>query len=300
MDPSQVALDDLTYIQYNKRDDKIAEIVFDRAEKKNAINDEFRYEILAALDDAERDDDINVLIIKANGDDFSAGHDLGRVGTYYGFETSKGAEKKRRPSQRTRLKRDREALSRIYHDRLLFSWVPIIVQIQGLCIGGASILQLACDISIAADDASIGYTEQRLGFAGTAMDLALMTMACGQKRAQDLLLGARMISGKEAADYGLVSRSVPADKLEATVEETAKRIAKMPRDGLAIGRAAKEMTYTSMGLINDRVTGYVMHSMFTNLRWEEDEFNFFKERRDDESGYKGAMHRRNEFFERTE
>jgi enoyl-CoA hydratase len=185
-------------------------------------------------------------------------------------------------------------LSRIYQDRFLFSWVPIIVQIHGYCIGGAMMLQLACDISIAADDALVGYTEQRMGFGGNAMDMGALTMAVGSKKAQLLLLTGAMLSGKEAAEMGLISKSVPPDRLEAEVEEAAQTIARMPRDGVAIGRAAKEMVYHSLGISGDRAIGYVSHTLFSNLRWEDDEFNFFKQRR--ESGTGDAIKSRNEFF----
>ena len=140
-------------IIYNRRDDKVAELILNRPEKINAIHDEMRMEMLSALDRAEKDDDVNVLIIKGNGDGFCSGHDLGKVGTYYGFETGKEAgkgEKQRRPSQRIRLKRDRELLTRVYLDRFLFSWVPIVTQVHGICIGGGSVIQLVSDITIAA------------------------------------------------------------------------------------------------------------------------------------------------------
>lgn len=142
------------------------------------------------------------------------------------------------------------------------------------------ILQLACDITIAAESAKIGYIEQRLGFSGTAMDLGLLTMTVGPKLAQDLVLTSRVLSGREAAEIGLVSRWAPDEELDDAVEKAAKSIARLPRDGIAIGRATKELVYGSLGLNNDRTIGYVTHSMFTNLRWEEDEHNFFKNRRD--------------------
>lgn len=282
------------YITYRKRPDKVAELILNRPEKLNAINDDMRLEMLAALDDAEQDDDVNVMIIKGAGQAFCSGHDLEKVGTYYGFEAKATAEKKRRPSQRVRLMRDRKLLTRVYHERFLFSWIPIVCQVHGYCVGGGMLLQLASDITIAADDARMGYTEQRLGFAGNTMDLALLTATIGAKKAQDLLLTSREITGKDASAMGLVSRSVPLEELDAAVEKCATTIARMPRDGIVMARAAKEMTYHCLGLTTDRITGYVTHSMFTNIRWEEDEFNFFKSRR--EGGTHDAIHDRNEFF----
>jgi len=292
------AMSQFKYIEYKKRKDKIAELILNRPDKLNAIHDEMRYEMLAALEDAEKDDDINCLILKGNGDSFSAGHDLTRVGTYYGFENrSEGVTKedKRRPNQRVRLRRDRDSIARIYQERFMFSWIPIIAQIHGHCIGGAMILTLACDITIAAEDSKIGYTEQRLGFAGNIMDLGMLTTTVGTKKAQQLILTGKLVSGTEASAMGLVSEAVPRDKLEETVEATAAQIARMPRDGLVIGRASKEMTYNSLGIASDKAHGVVMHTMMTNLRWESDEYNFFKAR--NASGTHHAIHERNAFFE---
>jgi enoyl-CoA hydratase len=288
---------DFKFIEYRKRKDKIGELILNRPEKLNAINDEMRREMIAALDDAERDDDINVLILKGNGRSFSSGHDMSRVGTYYGFKVEKEEKENRRPSQRVRLKRDREILTRPYLDRFLFSWIPIITQVHGHCIGGAMMLQSACDITIAADDAQLGYPEQRLGFAGSPMDLGLLTMTVGPKRAQEMVLTGKVVSGKEAAEMGLISRSVPAERLEEEVEICAQTIARMPRDGIVIGRATKELVYTALGLASDKTIGYVTHTLFTNLRWEEDEYNFFKGRRN--KGTHAAMHEREEFFEKA-
>lgn len=287
------------YIEYKKRPDKVAELILNRPEKPNAIHDDMRYEMLAALEDAEHDDNINVLILKGNGEAFCAGHDLSKAGGYYGFETGADGpgvpgQRRRRPSQRVRLHRDRAAMSRIYHDRFLFSWVPIIVQLHGYCIGGGMILNLACDITIAAEDAKLGYTEQRMGFAGAAMDLGLLTHAIGPKKAQELLMSGRIISGTEASEIGLVSRAVPRQDLEAEVEKTAEGIARMPRDGIAIARATKEVVYNACGLVADRAIGYMTHTMCTNLRWEPDEFNFFKERLN--KGTSKAIGDRNDFY----
>jgi enoyl-CoA hydratase len=275
-----------------QKDGNIARITFNRPEKLNSWDfpgqggmfDEFH----AALNEAEEDDDIKVVVIKGAGRCFSSGHDLTTVGYVYGMGTGKPGE--RRASQRIRLKVDRKWLEGGW-GRLFYFPKITIAQVHGYCIGEGLGLALCCDIAIAADDAQIGHTEQRLGFAGSGVGTtAHLMLAVGIKRARELLLTGRMLSGQEAAEIGLVAKAVPADKLEEEVESYAKAMTLLPRDGIAIGKAFTHLVYDSLGLTNSFISGYIGHSMFTNLRWEDDEYNFFKERRN--KGAKAGFHGR--------
>ncbi|MFQ5826649.1 MAG: enoyl-CoA hydratase/isomerase family protein [Dehalococcoidia bacterium] len=275
-----------------QRDGNIARITFNRPEKLNSWDfpgqggmfDEFH----AALTEAEDDDDIKVVIIKGAGRCFYSGHDLTTVGYVYGMGTGKPGE--RRASQRIRLRVDRKWLEGGW-GRLFYFPKITIAQVHGYCIGEGVGLALCCDIAIAADDAQIGHTEQRLGFAGSGVGtMAHLMLAIGIKRARELLLTGRLLSGQEAAEIGLVAKSVPADKLEEEVESHAQAMALLPRDGIAIGKAFTHLVYDSLGLTNSFISGYIGHTMFTNLRWEDDEYNFLKERRN--KGAKAGFHGR--------
>ena len=109
-----------------------------------------------------------------------------------------------------------------------------------------------------------------------------------------LLLTGRNIDGTEAERIGLVNKAVPSDKLEEEAEKLAKVITLLPRDGIAIGKATRHLIYDSMGLTGGFTQGYYTHTMFTNLRWEPDEYNFFKQRRD--KGARTGFHGRDERF----
>ena len=82
----------------------------------------------------------------------------------------------------------------------------------------------------------------------------------------------------------LLARAKPLDGLDARrhaeVRKMATALALLPRDGIAIGKAHRHLIYDRLGLIADFIPGYISHTLFTNLRWEDDEYNFFKERRD--------------------
>lgn len=251
-------------------------------------------DFFAALTEAEEDDDVKVIIIKGAGPSFSAGHDLTEVGYVYGYGTGEKGEKKRRPSQRIRLKLDRFGLNEP-RKRLFLCPKVTIAQVHGYCVGEGIIVMTCCDLAVAAEDAIIGHTEQRLGFAGMSSTFPILMMSVGLKRAMELLLTGRQLSGAEAAEIGLVNKAVPVDRLEEETLELARRIALLPRDGISIGKAIRHIQYERLGLTSGFATGYVGHTLFTNLRWEDDEYNFFKERRD--KGERAAFHGKDERFE---
>ena len=269
----------------------IATIVLNRPEKLNPYSLKLVQDLNEALDGLENDDDIKVVIIKGAGRAFCAGADLGEVYRMYG-----GAPGGRRPSERIRLQTDRRISSELQRRVFLFPKITI-AQIHGYCIGLGALLAYCCDFLIAAEDASIGHTEQRLGFSGTSMLFALLVGRVGLTRAMDLLIPGKLISGKEAQSIGLVTLATPQDRLEKVVETRAQEIAALPRDGLAIGKAMRQIEYGNLGLLSSFETGYVGHTFWTNLRWEEDEFNFVRER--EKIGVKAAIKARDALWHGT-
>ena len=268
----------------------VATITLNRPEKLNTwpFLGGMAMDFQAGLDEAEEDDDVKVVVIKGAGRAFSAGADLSTVGFVYGMGTGQPGE--RRPSERIRLKLDTEMLSK--HHRRLFLFPKITVaQVHGYCMAGGLIIVENCDLAIAADDAILAHSEQRLGFAGSGNgDIGILIDDVGLKRALYLLLTGAKLTGKQAAEMGLVSKAVPADKLEAEVKTLTDALCKLPRDGIAIGKMHRFATYDSRGLTAGFAHGVLTHTLFTNARWEEDEYNFFKHRRDD--GLRNAIHNR--------
>ena len=86
------------------------------------------------------------------------------------------------------------------------------------------------------------------------------------------------INGKEAERIGWATKSVPFDELEEETTKIAKKVALLPRDGLAIGKASNNLIYDVLGISAGWATAYVTHTIFTNLKFEPDEFNFIKTR----------------------
>jgi len=282
----------LIYTKEDFEEGSVVTLTMNKPETLNALNIEFSREIDDALTEVEQDDDVKAVVFKGSGKSFSAGYDLGRVYFVYGGGSGKPEDKSRRPSQRSRLAYDRwrsESLRRIF----LLDKITI-AQVHGYCIGGGLYMSLCCDMTIAAEDAKIGHSEQRLGFSGAMYVFPIEIALIGQKRARELLLTGKLIDGKEAERIGLVNQAVPADQLEAETRKLAQAMTLLPRDGIAIGKATARLAYDSMGLSSAFGQGYLGHTLFTNTRFEEDEYNFLKRRRD--VGVKAAVKERDARF----
>jgi len=275
-------------VLYEKKDGK-AYITLNRPEKRNALTYAAFDRLMALLEDAQRDDDIRVVVIRGAGGHFCAGHDLAEIGSEYGFDPS---GKGRRPSQRARLDFDRRHLQQ-FRD-LLYCSKPTVALVRGYCVGAGLHIVEACDLAIASDAAKMGHPEQKAGLAGAAYMTAWNIMAAGPKKARELLLIADVLAPQEAVQMGLINKVVPDDELEAAGEEWADRIARLPRDAIAIGKAAAHMALDSLGMTSQFTHGYVLHALSTNIRYESDEYNFMKQRR--ENGVRAATHGRESRF----
>jgi enoyl-CoA hydratase len=274
---------------YDKRGGK-AYITFNRPAKRNALTYAAFDRMMDCLADAEQDDDIRVVILSGAGGHFSAGHDLAEIGSEYGFDPS---GKGRKPSQRARLNFDRRHLNQ-FRD-LFYCSKPTIALVRGYCVGAGLHIVEACDLAIASDAARIGHPEQKAGLGGAAYMTAWNILAAGPKKARELLLIADMLAPQEAVQMGLVNKVVADAELEAAGEDWADRIAKLPRDAIAFGKAATNLALDSLGMTSQFAHGYVVHALSTNIRYEEDEYNFMKKRRDE--GVRSASHGREERYD---
>jgi enoyl-CoA hydratase len=279
-------------ILYNKRG-QVANITLNRPEKLNAVSPELLRDWAFAIAEAEEDDDVKVIVFKGAGRAFSSGMDLSRVGFVYGMKEAKPGEKSGKTSQRARLKFDRH-LFLDFHRNILFCKKLTIAQLHGYCLGIAFNLVLHCDLLVASTDCKMGHVEERLGQGGMTIS-PVMILRCGLTRAMDLCLTGRMITGENAESWCLINRAVPAGALDEEVRALADGLALHPKDGIAIGKATREMIYMTMGVDRGLVDHYIMHSFQTNRVFDADEFNFFKQRRD--AGVRNAAHQKHDRYE---
>ncbi len=200
----------------------IAWLTLNRPEVHNAIDLEMRDALWSMLDAAAADPDVEVLIFRGAGKEaFSAGADISEFGTAPSYTEAR----------RARIERD-------LWGRLLHFAKPTIAAIQGYALGAGCELSLLCDFRIAADDATIGLPELKLGYIPTAGGTQTLQRTIGPGRALDMLLSAEPVSAQTALDYGLVHAVVPRDQLEAAAESLARRLLAQPPEALRLAKRA--------------------------------------------------------------
>ncbi|MGJ7511203.1 enoyl-CoA hydratase/isomerase family protein [Variovorax sp. GT1P44] len=275
-----------------EKDGPVARLVLNRPEKHNALRFDDLDMLVDALHEAEDDDAIKVIVLKGNGPSFCAGHDYNDALKSYGLEPAADGSKPRRPSQRTRLLRDRK----LGMNYMAFqnSMKPVIAQVHGHCTGVGMYFVELVDLAIAAEDTHFSHAEQRLGLAGNTWHMNSQILMYGAKKARELMLLGDSFGGPEAHRLGLINLSVPQEQLEPTVEYWAQRISKHARDALVTGKAMHQMALESLGGAQQFTRGYVGHTLGTNLRFEPDEFNFLRERA--QEGTTATFKKRDERF----
>ncbi|MGE4243143.1 enoyl-CoA hydratase/isomerase family protein [Ramlibacter sp.] len=280
-------------VTYEARDGR-AYVTLDRPQKKNAMSQPMWEQLMDAYDRAEADDDVRVVVLRGAGNDFCAGHDLSEVGNQYAGGTDPDG-RKRRASQRARLQYDKQYIERF--QRIFTFLKPTVALVKGYCLGGGLYMAESADLVIAADNAKLGHPEQKLGLSGAAYLDAWEIVTLGARKARELLLLAEVWDAQEARMNGLVNKVVPLAELDAKGEEWAERIVRLPRDGIAIGKAATAMAMQSLGVTAQFTYGHVLHSLATNMRWEPGEYNFMKER--SVKGVRASTHDREAFYDTT-
>jgi enoyl-CoA hydratase/carnithine racemase len=187
----------------------VARLTLSRPERANALNATMLDEINAALDDIERDGQSRALIVTGAGAAFSSGFDL-----------KEQMEKRPTGTEQWRkvLRKDFDTIMRFWHCPL-----PTIAAVRGPCLAGACELALACDITIATEDAFFGEPELKFGAGIVAM---LLPWIAGPKLAKEIiLLGEDRISAARASEIGMVNRVVASAALEETAMAMATHIA---------------------------------------------------------------------------
>ena len=214
----------------------VARITMNRPEKRNALNHQLLDDLDAAFTEAERDDAVRVVVLAANGPAFSAGYDL--KGSYYTTPPEGG-----KWSVGTSLMRLRGIEAR--YQRIWDCPKPTVARVQGHALAGGCYLQLLCDISIAAHDAQLGHPAVKMGGVSS---MPLWQVALGLKKARYLLMTGRVIDGREAERIGLVTLSVPAEELDATVEGVVADLLEVPFEGALQNKEALNTALDIQGL----------------------------------------------------
>ena len=269
------------WVLYEVAEPRIARITINRPDRRNAIlSPDMHVLFEERLARAEADDEVKVVVLAAEGDDFCAGDDVRRLPV-----EDAGLRKGAKLPQTARM-----ANARRLH-RHLTNWLEfpktVVAACQGATLGAGLNLVLAADIVVAGESAYFARPQARIGFAGfsTAMPLALLKF--GPNRGYEAMITGRRIPATELRDWGVVASVVPDADLCDEALRYARAIAHHSADGLMIGKAALIAFWHAVGMAQFGDWVQMAHPVFTNLVWRDDEFNFLRER--GERGGKAAL-----------
>ncbi len=227
-------------------DGRIARLTLNRPQRLNAINDKMPGEIRRAVEAANADDRVHVIVLAGAGRAFCAGYDL------KAFAETKGRAGSVNQAMPWDPMRDYKLMRGWTEDffSLWRSYKPVICKVQGYAVAGGSDIALCADLVVMAEDARIGYMPARVWGCPTT---AMWVYRLGAEKAKRMLLTGDTIDGRTAKAWGLVYDAVPAKKLDAAVNALAKRMAGVPRNQLMMQKLMINQAYDNMGLANTQM-----------------------------------------------
>jgi enoyl-CoA hydratase len=211
---------------------RVRRLTLNRPEKRNALDNPLRGELLDALRVADADPAVSITIVRGAGPSFCSGYDLSadnRVAQPYYSAGGAGQ------------------WSRHVVEGWFAIWdlaKPVIAQVHGYCLAGGSELATACDVVFVADDAQIGYPPVRLM---SPPDMQYHPWLVGMRRAMELMLTGDAMSGREAAEWGFATRAFPASELEAGTLAFAERAARIPTELQQLNKRSVHRAMEIMG-----------------------------------------------------
>ena len=252
---------ELTALRYEVRERK-AYLTLNRPERLNAIDHRMPRDIRQAVEMANDDPEVHVIVLQGEGRSFCAGYDLkafaeGGVGT-------QGAVWDPIKDYRA-MKRNTDDFMTLFR-----SLKPTLCKVQGHAVAGGSDIALCCDLVVMADDARIGYMPARVWGCPTT---AMWVYRLGPEKAKRMLLTGDTIDGRQAAEWGLVIDSVPADQIDARVEEMADRMAGVPINQLVMQKLMVNQAFDNMGLHGTQI----LATVFDGITRHSPEGRWFQE-----------------------
>ncbi|MCX7619589.1 MAG: crotonase/enoyl-CoA hydratase family protein [Acidimicrobiales bacterium] len=294
--------------------EKVRSIWLARPESYNTITPTLRDELALAIDDANADPAVHVILLRAEGKAFCAGYGLDwstaaqaselepnedLVGKPPGLDGPAKSDVACAASDRDGFGGRRKVWDSVSDLRMINTFVdtylklwysakPTVAAVNGWCIGGGTDMVLCADLIIAGDDAVFGYPPARVwGTPTTAMWVYRM----GLEKAKRYLLTGDEISGEEAARIGLVLECVPAAELQDRAFALARRMAMLPTNQLVMLKLLCNQTVENMGFASSRLLG----SLFDGIaRHTQEGLDFV--RRAQEVGFRQAVYERDDPF----
>jgi enoyl-CoA hydratase len=282
-------------------DGRVARLTFNRPERGNTITADTPRDLAHAVERADLDPAVHVILLSGRGKGFCGGYDLG----IYAERSSNGSDEgdaqgtvvdplvqaaNHDPGGTWDPMIDYAMMSRFTKGfaSLLHADKPTVVKLHGFCVAGGTDIALHADQVIASDDCKIGYPPTRVWGVPSA---GLWAHRLGDQRAKRLLLTGDCLSGKEAAAWGLAVESAPADQLDERTETLVQRIARLPINQLMMVKLACNSSLLSSGV----ATSQLISTVFDGISRHTREGYAFQQRAAD-VGFKQAVRERDDPF----
>ncbi|MEJ6515672.1 MAG: enoyl-CoA hydratase/isomerase family protein [Pseudomonadales bacterium] len=234
----------MSHLLFEKRD-HIATLTFNQPDKRNAYSPEMAIKLTEYLRQCDKDPDVRVVIITGAGDAFCVGLDLNDV--------------RERGENSTPVDTDGQPTQRVLRTYPFQISKPVICAINGAAGGFGAAYPLTCDIRLAADDAKIAFSFVKWGLIPEMGTTWILPKLIGLEKTADLLLTGRKVSGKEAAEMGLVLRCVP----KASLMDEARKLA---------GEIATGSSPTAVSIVKRMTWGRMMdEGEFYRAIYEDDD-----------------------------
>ena len=261
----------------------VRSVVLSRPDEYNTITPELRDEFAAAIDDADADRDVRVILLRADGPAFCAGYGLD-------WSTQAQAAEGETRERAWDSVADYQMMSRFVatYMKLWYASKPTIAAVQGWCIAGGTDMVLCADLIVAGESAVFGYPPARVwGTPTTAMWVYRM----GLEQAKRYLLTGDEIPASEAARIGLILEAVPDDELQEHAAALARRMARLPLNQLQMLKLLCNQTAESMGMASSRTLGTLFDGI---ARHTQEGLDFVA--RSGEIGFRDAVRERDDPF----
>lgn len=249
------------HIRYDQPAERVARIVLARSETANAQNYRMLSELNQAFDRAARDESVRVIVLAADGNHFSSGHDLRAttdmsgidpVGTWccFGAEGAEGYM----------------ATEAEMYVGLCWRWrnipKPTIAQVQGKVIAGGLMLVWPMDLVVCSDDAT--FADPVVAFGVNGHEYFTHPFEAGARLAKEMLFTGRPLTAAEAYQRGMVNKVVARDELERETLALAEHIARRPSFGLALAKQSVNNTLDAMGMYTAIQSAFGLHHVAHN------------------------------------
>ena len=284
--------------------DRSCRITLDRPERGNGLTRTLIEELAAAVEHADLDPAVHVILLAGNGKGFCGGYDLVDSAEEQGFATGgdhgdlpHGAPT--RPEvmaanhdprgtwdpmvDHAMMSRNVRAFMTLFH-----ATTPVVCKVHGFCVAGGTDLALCSDLLVIAEDAKIGYPPARVWGSPTT---SMWTARLGPQRAKRLLFTGDSLSGAEALEWGLAIEAPPAAELDERTEVLVRRIAQMPLNQLQMMKLLVNQQVYSQGLHATQLLGTVFDGI---TRHTAEGYAF--QQRAAEAGFRTAVRERDQPF----